>query len=73
LEEVGDGITFSVTVPAKGVVGQSYLVLCNCAERVDDEPIVAVLAVMESLTVPALRTGDWGVRVGGWREFFLLG
>jgi hypothetical protein len=55
---VGDGITFSVTVPAKGIVGQSYLVLCNCAERVDDEPIVAVPAVMESLSVPALRTGD---------------
>ena len=43
----GDGINFSIKVPASGVVGQSYLVLCNCAERVDDGTIVAGPAVIE--------------------------
>ena len=47
LVEAGDGINFSVTVPAQGVVGQSYLVLCNCADRVDDGTIVAGPAVLE--------------------------
>lgn len=47
LTQAGDGINFSVKVPAQGVVGQSYLVLCNCAERVDDGTIVAGPAVLE--------------------------
>lgn len=47
LTQAGDGINFSVKVPAQGVAGQSYLVLCNCAERVDDGTIVAGPAVLE--------------------------
>jgi hypothetical protein len=47
LTQAGDGINFSVKVPATGVDGQSYLVLCNCAERVDDGTIVAGPAVLE--------------------------
>lgn len=47
LTPAGDGINFSVKVPAQGVAGQSYLVLCNCAERVDDGTIVAGPAVLE--------------------------
>ena len=47
LAQAGDGINFSVKVPAQGVAGQSYLVLCNCAERVDDGTIVAGPAVLE--------------------------
>ena len=47
LYPAGDGINFSVKVPAQGVVGQSYLVLCNCAERVDDGTILAGPAVLE--------------------------
>lgn len=47
LTEAGDGINFSVKVPTEGVVGQSYLVLCNCGERVDDSTIVAGPAVLE--------------------------
>jgi rubrerythrin len=47
LVQAGDGINFSVTVPTQGVVGQSYLVLCNCADRVDDSTIVAGPAVLE--------------------------
>ena len=47
LVETGDGINFSVKVPASGVDGQSYLVLCNCKERVDDGTIVAGPAVLE--------------------------
>jgi hypothetical protein len=47
LVEAGDGVNFSVKVPAKGVDGQSYLVLCNCKERVDDGTIVAGPAILE--------------------------
>ncbi|GAB7331110.1 hypothetical protein MBLNU13_g02593t1 [Cladosporium sp. NU13] len=47
LIQAGDGVNFSVKVPAQGVAGQSYLVLCNCAERVDDGTIVAGPAVLE--------------------------
>ena len=47
LTPAGDGVNFSVKVPATGVVGQSYLVLCNCADRVDDGTIVAGPAVLE--------------------------
>jgi hypothetical protein len=47
LVQAGDGINFSVTVPAQGVVGQSYFVLCNCADRVDDGTIVAGPAILE--------------------------
>jgi rubrerythrin len=47
LTQAGDGINFSVKVPATGVEGQSYLVLCNCAERVDDATIVAGPAALE--------------------------
>lgn len=47
LTPAGDGVNFSVKVPAQSVVGQSYLVLCNCAERVDDGTIVAGPAVLE--------------------------
>ncbi|KAI7558910.1 hypothetical protein KC343_g8615 [Hortaea werneckii] len=46
LVEAGDGMTFSITVP-QGVAGQSYLVLCNCKERVDDSTIVAGPAIIE--------------------------
>lgn len=47
LEENGDGMGFKVKVPAEGVRGQSYLVLCNCKERVDDGSIVAGPAILE--------------------------
>jgi hypothetical protein len=47
LTQAGDGVNFSVKVPATGVVGQSYLVLCNCGERVDDGTIVAGPAILE--------------------------
>jgi hypothetical protein len=47
LTQAGDGINFSVKVPATGVDGQSYLVLCNCAERADDSTIVAGPAILE--------------------------
>lgn len=49
LVEAGDGVNFSAKVPAAGVDGQSYLVLCNCKERVDDGSIVAGPAVVEVL------------------------
>jgi hypothetical protein len=49
LVEAGDGVNFSVKVPATGVDGQSYLVLCNCKEVVDDGSIVAGPAVLEVL------------------------
>ena len=49
LVEAGDGVNFSVKVPAVGVDGQSYLVLCNCKEVVDDKSIVAGPAVVEVL------------------------
>lgn len=47
LEEVAGGTTYRVKVPATGVAGQSYLVLCNCNERVDDSTIVAGPAIVE--------------------------
>jgi len=47
LTQAGDGVNFSVKVPATGVAGQSYLVLCNCGERVDDGTIVAGPAILE--------------------------
>lgn len=49
LVEAGDGVNFSVKVPTAGVDGQSYLVLCNCKEVVDDGSIVAGPAVLEVL------------------------
>jgi hypothetical protein len=49
LVEAGDGVNFSVKVPEAGVDGQSYLVLCNCKEVVDDGSIVAGPAVLEVL------------------------
>ncbi|KAM0722447.1 hypothetical protein Q7P37_001888 [Cladosporium fusiforme] len=47
LQENGDGVGFKVKVPSEGVRGQSYLVLCNCKERVDDGTIVAGPAILE--------------------------
>lgn len=47
LGQGGDGMSFSVKVPATGVAGQSYLVLCNCNEKVDDSTIVAGPAIVE--------------------------
>jgi rubrerythrin len=47
LTPAGDGVNFSVKVPAQGIAGQSYLVLCNCAEKVDDSTIVAGPAILE--------------------------
>jgi hypothetical protein len=47
LTPASDGVNFSAKVPATGVVGQSYLVLCNCAEKVDDSTIVAGPAILE--------------------------
>ncbi|KAK4893980.1 hypothetical protein LTR27_007786 [Elasticomyces elasticus] len=47
LTEAGDGVSFSVEIPTLGVLGQSYLVLTNCAERADDQTIVAGPAIVE--------------------------
>lgn len=48
----GDGVGFKVVVPQTGVRGQSYLILCNCKERVDDGTIVAGPAIMEVVAAP---------------------
>lgn len=53
LTPAGDGMKFSVKVPAEGVRGQSYLVLCNCEDRVDDGTIVAGPAVLEVVAANA--------------------
>jgi len=37
----GDGVHFQVTVPASGVLGQSYLLLTNCNTTVTDNTVVA--------------------------------
>lgn len=47
LTAASDGISYSVTVPTSGVEGQSYLVLCNCGEKVNDTTIVAGPAIVE--------------------------
>ncbi|KAK4958742.1 hypothetical protein LTR10_003538 [Elasticomyces elasticus] len=59
LTEVGDGVTFTVNIPSSGILGHSYLVLCNCAERADDQTIVAGPAIIEVSRPPVITSGFW--------------